>query len=207
MLAVSGLMRSGTSPLAMMLHQMGVTMGSHLRFPTPGNEFAHFEWEDAALADQLVQEIPVGKDKTRPGRVIREYVAARKRGAKGKPWGVKTPFLLPFVADLRAACDDIGEECVLVVTKRHPQAARDSLRQQMSHLSVFHSGGVRPRAFKIQDALEKHWAAAADGAEIFEIDETLGHPRKVARRLAELAGIKIDADVAIRGLRGGASWA
>ena len=205
-MAISGIMRSGTSPLALMLHQMGVSMGSHQRFPAPGNEFSSFEWEDAALADQLVQEVLPSKDPTRPSRVIREYVAARKRGAKGKPWGVKTPFLLPFVAELRAACDEAGEDCVLVVTKRNPREARDSLRRQMSHLSVFERGGVRPHVFNLQDALEKCWDAASDGAEIFEIEETLGHPRKVARRLADLAGVKVDADAAIRGFRGGASW-
>ena len=205
MIAVSGIMRSGTSPLALILHHMGVSMGNYLRFPTPGNDASHFEWEDAALADQLVMEIPTNGDARHelPRRIIHDYVALRKRGAKGQPWGVKTPFLLPFVNELRAVCDELDEECVLVVTKRDPREAKASLRRQMGHLSVFERGGVRPRVFKIQDALVEHWDAAADGAEIFEIDETLGHPRKVARRLAALAGIEVDADAAIRGLRGG----
>jgi hypothetical protein len=184
-----------------MLHQMNVCMGLYQRFPVQ-NEYAHFEWEDAALADALATEIIDPQGKGKPRRIIEEYVRTRKRLSGGKPWGVKTPFLLPFIGHLRDVCEEIDELLVLVLTERKFDETIESLRRQMSHLSKFDHGDVSPRVFKIQDVLAEHWDGVSGNAEIFHVGDTLGYPRKVAKRLALLAGIEADYDLATRGIRG-----
>ena len=201
MIAITGLMRSGTSPLAQILHQSGVTMGTHQRFPMQ-NKWSHFEWEDAALSEPLCSEIDKPKDPDMPRRLIDEYVRVRKRFAKGGPWGVKTPFLLPYLGHLRDTCEEIDEPLAVVLTERKFDETIESLRRQLSHLSKFELGAVRTRMFKIQDVLAEYWQGASGNAEIFHIADTLGYPRKVAERLALLAGVDVDADLAIRGIRG-----
>ena len=156
MLCITGLMRSGTSPLARFAHQMGVTMGTYMRFPLQ-NEWSHFEWEDAALADALVYEIANPGDPDRPREIIDEYVRVRQRAAKGKPWGVKTPFLLPYMGHLRDACREINEELEVALTERRYEDTVRSMRRQLDHLSEFERGGVLPVVMKIQKAISEHW--------------------------------------------------
>ncbi len=201
MIAITGLMRSGTSPLAMFAHQMGVTMGTYLRFPIQGDS-GDFEWEDAALADPLVAEIAEPNDLDRPHRIIDDYVKHRKRVANGKPWGVKTPFLLPFLDHLKSACEEIDEPLVLVLTDRPYADTVRSLRRGMDHLSEYERGGVMPVVFGIQDSISRHWLDASKDAEVFHFSDTIGYPRMAAERLAKLAGVDADLDVAIRGFRG-----
>jgi len=202
MIAVTGLMRSGTSPLAMILHQMGVTMGAYMRFPLH-NEKSHPEWEDADLAESLVMLIVKQHGSDAARRVIDRYVRRRIRVAKGKPWGVKTPFLLPFISDLRSVCEEMGEPFRLAVTHREYSQTITSLRRQVEHLSIYERGGVFPNLIKIQNVLAPYWSNAAEGADVYEFKDTRERPRDVARRLADLAGVDIDVDVAIRGIRGG----
>jgi hypothetical protein len=198
---ITGLMRSGTSPLAQMAHQMGVTMGTYQRFPWH-SEHAHFQWEDAALSEPLADFIVNPGDPDAPRRLIDSYVRIRQRKAKGKPWGVKTPFLLPFVEHLRDVCEEIDEKLTLVLTHREFSETITSIRRQLSHMSEFERGEVAPRVFGIQDELKGHWGAASKGAAIFPLENTLDHPREVAGKLAILAGVKADIDLAVIGIRG-----
>jgi hypothetical protein len=200
-LIVTGLMRSGTSPLAMILHQAGVTMGVHMRFPTH-NKLSHLEWEDAWLADSLLAEILHPREEGRVEADIESYVRTRARGANGKPWGVKTPFLLPFMGALKLACAEADEPLTVVVTNRDYDDTIKSIRRQSEHLSEFERGSVLPRVTGIQEKIAPFWAAACEGAEIFDFKDIQERPRNVAERLAKLAGIKADIDVSIRGIRG-----
>ena len=204
MIAVTGLMRSGTSPLAIMLHQMGVTMGTYLRFPLH-NENAHFEWEDAELADPLLALILKPKEEDTPERVIDYYVRKRIHVMDGKPWGVKTPFLLPFLPELRSVCEDVDEPLSVAITQRDYKDTIGSIRKQVSHLSEFERGGVLPRLVKIQEQLAPYWKSAAEDSTVFDFKETQESPHTVAKRLADLVGIKPDIDVVVRGIRGGIS--
>lgn len=201
LIAVTGLMRSGTSPLAMFLHQMGVSMGTYQRFPTQ-NEWAHFEWEDASLADPLCSILMHPSDRDDPRRFIDSYVRRRARDANGKPWGVKTPFLLPFLDELREVCAEINEDLEIALTEREYGETIKSLRRQSSHLSEFERGGLMPTVFSIQEKLRDCWEAASEGSYLFHVDDTIKYPRMAAERLAKLAGVETDLDMAIRGFRG-----
>ena len=199
---VTGLMRSGTTPLAMMLHQMGVTMGTMTRFPLH-NKHSHFEWEDAELADSLLALIMKPREEDTPERLIDYYVRKRIHEANGKPWGVKTPFLLPFITQLRSVLDKIGDPFTIIVTQRDYKDTIESLRRQTSHLSEFQRGGAFPNLVKIQEHLASYWKDGADGSTIFDFKEAHEYPRMAAKRLAGIAGIDPDIDSAIRGIRGG----
>ena len=185
----------------MFLHQMGVTMGTYQRFPAH-NEWSHFEWEDAVLSEPLCEAIARSESGGDPHGLIDSYVRIRARRAAGKPWGVKTPFLLPFLDSLRTACSGAGEKLTIVLTERDYKETVGSLRRQSSHLSEFDRGSVFPKMLKIQDVLAEHWTGASEDAEVFHLKDTLEYPRMAAKRLANLAGIEADLDKAIRGFRG-----
>ena len=214
MIAVTGLMRSGTTPLAMMLHQSGVTMGVYQRFPLQ-NPASHFEWEDAALADALLRLIVSNGEETEAAalvdsdtknvarEIIVRYVKQRMMLSGGKPWGVKTPFLLPFVHSLRLACEELDEPLTVLLTQREYDQTVESIRRQVRHLDDEMVEVSFVRLTGIQERLASHWYEASEDAEIFDFKETRERPRDVATRLAELAGVSIDVYVATRGIRAG----
>ena len=93
-------------------------------------------------------------------------------------------------------------DVVLILTDREFSETIESLRRQMSHLSEFERGGIAPRVFTIQDTLAEHWLEVSKNAEIFHVKNTLEYPRETAKRLAVLAGVDTDIDLATRGIRG-----
>jgi hypothetical protein len=200
MIAVTGIMRSGTTPLAMMLHQMGVTMGTYTRFPSV-NPRSHFEWEDAALADPLLKRI-AGQEFMSLKGFLRGYIESRKAESGGNLWGAKTPFLLPYISELRVACEHVDEPLTVILTSRDPAQTRQSILEQLDHIETGQRESVLDRLYAIQDRLESHWGDARKSAQVFEFKDTQENPRKVAGRLARVAGINADLDVVTRGIRG-----
>jgi hypothetical protein len=99
---VTGLMRTGTSPISKFLHEMGIPMGTQMRFPLL-NSRAHLEWEDTVLTDTLLKSIIKQED---PSDFIREYIGSREAGN----WGVKSPFLLPYLDIFIEIAESLDEE-------------------------------------------------------------------------------------------------
>ncbi len=197
MIVVTGLMRSGTTPLAKMLHQMGVGMGTFTRFPTH-NKNAHFEWEDAPLADPLLAMLSDSKEEAHVSQLLGAYVASRRTK---EPWGVKTPFLLPYMKQLRRVCRDMDEPLAVAITERDYAETLRSLERQSDHLEGDELQAVREFTIKVQDKLALHWEGVSHHAELFNFKEAQESPLRTSERLAALAGVKHDPATATRGIR------
>ena len=107
---VTGLMRSGTSLVAKQLHLMGVPMGTLMRFPINGQD----DWEDVEFTDMMLARLS-GADLSEKDDFlcrVRQYEQDR-RGPH--TWGVKSPFALAFVEDIREAVED---EVKVILTTR-----------------------------------------------------------------------------------------
>ena len=209
MIVVTGLMRSGTSPLAQMLHQMGVPMGEFQRFPLFGTQH-HFEWEDMALAEPLCQHLFEKKRIEDLQQFLYDYIVNRQvHFAKlratvegvAPTWGVKTPFLLPFLDAFRTvALLATNEPAVVALTVRPFSDTIRSLERQADGVQL------EQRIYDLQQSLEQAmgWIACEHGP--FPIEETHENPRGVAQKLAGLAGLDVlsdaDLDKAVRGVEG-----
>ena len=201
-IVVTGIIRSGTTPLSMMLHNLGVSMGGYMRFPTQ-NPLSHMEWEDAQIADPLMLHMLDEEKALDVEACLEGYIRLRRQQADGEPWGVKTPYLLPFVGELRQACDRLSEKLTLIVTSRDVDAAAESIHRQLSHIPVRKQGASVRQVFCLQKMLRKAWRRGSEGAEIFDHKDTHEQPREVARRLALLAGVEPYIAAAMRGIHEG----
>jgi len=197
-IAVTGLMRSGTTPLAMMLHQMGVSMGKFMCFPIHNNH-PHLEWEDAVFTSVLMNQFE-GDEAVVMEDFLHHYIEGREREAGGEAWGVKTPFMLPYIPQLEKVCEELGVELTLIVTRRNYDDTVVSLHRQMDYLEQ--GSGIRSQVLDFQSSLEKFCVTASFSAEIFEFKDTKERPHMVAQRLASLVGLEIDLDVTLIGIEG-----
>lgn len=198
MIAVTGLMRSGTTPLAMMLHQMGVSMGKFMCFPIHNNH-PHLEWEDAVFTNVLTSQFE-GDETVVVEDFLHQYIEGREQEAAGSAWGVKTPFMLPYIPQLEKVCGELGIKLTLIVTRRDYNDTLVSLHRQMDDIEQ--GSTIRRRLLGSQSSLEKCLATASFNADIFEFKDTKERPHIVAQRLASLVGLKIDLDVTLTGIEG-----
>ena len=172
---VSGLMRSGTSPLSMFLHELGVPMGTQMRFPVSPK--AHLEWEDTVFTDAMYSSLLKNTD---PSEFMREYIGSRERGT----WGVKSPFLLPFVSTFISIAAEFDEEVKFILTKRSYSDTLVSLNTQFGY---FEDESLTKHAKEIQQKLLMHWDIASKKADlIVDIEETWNSPERVKEKLLEL---------------------
>ena len=176
---VTGLMRSGTSFLAEALHKAGVPMGSFMRFPTM-NPLAGFEWEDALLAEPLMAVVT--GDRYEPRQIIGQYIETRGHGT----WGVKTPFLMPFVGMFSEILVSIGMKPHVFITDRDYQETLASIRQQVSHLEGNGKREALERAETIQEVLSSYWREASEGASVFNAKESMENPDSVVARVHDI---------------------
>ncbi len=189
MILVTGLMRSGTTPLAKMLHQMGVCMGTYQRFPSM-NLLSDFEWEDVTLAESLAN-ILSGKSDQDPSEAIDFYLDQRVTSEQGTVWGVKTPFVLPFISEFKEQCEKHGEPLSIILTDRPYDEVMRSVSSQLSHLEEKEFSISHAFCNKVQDLAIKKWLEASEDAHVFHLKETHNNPEVVASRLAEIADIEI----------------
>ena len=197
MIVVTGLIRSGTSPIARMLHQMGVPMGEHMRFPML-SKASHLEWEDSPFSDMLMFAI---KDKWETERV-RGLLAAyikKRTDRHGELWGVKSPYLMPFIGDLQAIADSMGVDMSLVMTHRSHADISKSIRRQVSHLGVEDKAATMEILFGFQSQLKTYIGQWVPDLTI-DIEDTKRSPRDVARKLSHLVGIAFDMEYAVSGI-------
>ena len=193
MIVVTGLMRSGTSPLAQMLHQMGVEMGSFQRFPAQ-TPVSHFEWEDAPLAEPLVRHL-LGLVEVDVPALLRSYILSREG-----QWGVKTPFLLPFLRDFRQIATGLGMQLRVILTDRDYSETVKSLERQTVDLPVEKRQPALKASLKLQGILLKAREDVPQHALVVEHRDIQRDSRAVAAQLAQVAGIEADLDVATRGI-------
>ena len=200
MIVVTGLMRSGTSPLAQMLHQMGIPMGEFMRFPLHSDR-AHLDWEDSVLSDRLVGEIVLGCENDM-SEFFFDYIVRRRTPDSGV-FGVKSPFLIPFMEQFLEAAEAANEPIGVVVTERDYEDTVESIYQQTHHLPFDEQSVCLDIQRRLADDIGR---VIADRK--IQIEDTWAHPRIVAGWLASVAGVDADMDVASRGIgRRGEQWA
>jgi uridine kinase len=123
-IAVTGLMRTGTSAVTEILHtELGVPMGTLMRFPLQ-NDYAHLEWEDEMFSSNLLAHLLT--ESFDIDHFFRDYISSRQ----GEVWGAKSPFLLPYIDEFVEAGEDAGHEVRIVQTAREIDQTIESLKRQ-----------------------------------------------------------------------------
>lgn len=122
---VTGLMRSGTSLIARQLHELGIPMGSKMRFPLMRDN-SQLDWEDVDFTDNCLSAL-IGKIDTRQlERFFYYYIGTRKKKDLD-PWGVKSPFVLPYINLFKDCAKDTVK---IVLTERDVDQTFKSIRRQ-----------------------------------------------------------------------------
>ncbi len=169
--AVTGLMRSGTSFLARSLHRLGIKMGNEMHFPVGASDP---DWEDVPFTDTLAKALVDGR--TDVTRFLREYIEQRGPGT----WGVKSPFLLPFVEQLRWVG---GSGVRILLTKRPLREACASLERQLEGAPQADKERIRGMQMELDEA----WLVGQSCADaVFECAESRLYPDRVRERLRVL---------------------
>src|SRR3990172_3947832 len=122
---VTGLMRTGTSLVAKQLHELGIPMGTVMRFPLL-RENAQLDWEDADFTDKCLATL---KGDIRKAR-LRVFFNSYLRRRSGEVWGVKSPFLYPYVELFKTEAASLGKTVKVVMTTRPVHATFESIRNQ-----------------------------------------------------------------------------
>jgi hypothetical protein len=214
-IVVTGLMRSGTTPLARMLHQGGVPMGESMMLPAPGSP-QHVEWEDLQiqtyLRDRLMNDEGVQQFQLR--YYIRQRQHTHRKLLKQydtvlEDWGFKTPFAAPFMAAIEEAAHSEGDSVFWVVAEREIGETLKSIEKQMKRVK-------QPIRRKAHEIVEKIQGELQRGLEKWDgprycIEETWVNPARVWARLTDelaLDGLSDgSAERAIRGIGRDERWA
>jgi hypothetical protein len=131
---VTGLMRSGTSVIAQHLHELGIPMGTEMRFPTTAKN--HLEWEDTRFTDACFKQlIKKHQDSGQIGAFFREYIPSRE----GESWGCKSPFALPYANTFKIAAERLGHEVKIITTYRPTYDTIHSLRELTEDDDLFYT--------------------------------------------------------------------
>lgn len=165
---VTGLMRTGTSLLSKQLHLMGVPMGTEMRFPINGQE----DWEDVIFTDKMLARLD-GRDSTNKKEFIRWLRQYEKARNVVKNWGVKSPFALPFIEDIRKAF--CGELKVILTSRNEADMYASLYRQPVDKL----------RLLDLQNQLQTALANVKFDL-IIDITESWNNPEAVKIKLQEL---------------------
>jgi len=193
---VVGRMRSGTSAVGEVLHQMGCLMGTWFTAPIPPNWRS--DWEDKDLNDIVFMRAPFGTDKPAgvPNQKVYEdfspYLEKRKahidtlakvRGWRAPCYGVKQPFLLFFLPQFVEAVKRVGLE-PMVIYSRRPDWQVDGSADLTTNLK---KGGPESQAAltKIMDTYEPDYSV--------EYDALIADPDTEVRNLARVVGIDEEA--------------
>ena len=152
MLAVTGLIHGGTSPLARIAHQVGCLMGESMMFPIGGD----CEWEDRAFSQRLIHlQMEIHWTGTRKWRskapspskmkpFFREYIGYRRAHLHQQQelfqpllcqtWGVKSPLLCLYKDVLAEVCSEMGEELIWAAPLRPIEEVNESLNHEAIRL-------------------------------------------------------------------------
>lgn len=190
-LTITGPMRSGTSRVARIAHQLGISMGTQMRLPPPGTALDP-EYEDQPLADALATFALRG---VLDEALLEGYRRVRQEEAKGSRWGFKSPLLLLcWSAWIRSVAQGSSEPPVVILCTREAPSCRESLvRASRSETELRALLGIQAR---ILQAL-----AEREGAGDLRIPFGMS-PREIAAQIAHRMEIPDpDLDLAILGVR------
>ncbi len=170
---VTGAMRTGTSLASRQLHRMGIPMGTVMRFPSP-RENGQEDWEDVWFTDLMLNHMAEldDQDETDFRLDIKDYIESR---LGPEVWGMKSPFALPYIEDIRTVCASLDQELRVVLTTRNIDEAYASLATQ-----------TRVRSIKaLQDKLVTFLLYANTDLEI-AIEDSWHDPDSVKQKLSAL---------------------
>lgn len=169
---VTGPIRSGTSVLSRILHQMGVNMGEKFVSPPPGSGFP-MEFEEYDLAKYLTTSV-LG-EATVEDSWFSDY--AIKRFNEGcTVWGFKSPFTafhLDRIRDLYSRIDTV----VVIKVTRDPLMTATSLKRDVSHL------GLDPDYFCTMNNEIRKACANISSDMTFDYEDLVGDPQQVANMI------------------------
>jgi len=188
MIIVTGLMRSGTSGVSRILHQMGVDMGRLMASPIPGTLNA--DWEEWEISRYLMQNTP-------DYEYLLDYCQRRQKAKWGKHWGFKSPFALKCLDMLEGIAEEIDEELFIIKTEREIDETFKSL-QEKSTLPVFKD---IPEFYERMENWQKELITLECQSDItVNINDLWREPAKVALKLNEYLQIDYNESIAINGL-------
>lgn len=157
-------------------------MGTQMRFPEH-NPKAHLEWEDTEFTDRLLNAILIGEPSNsfELRSFFRQYITNRT----GNLWGVKTPFLLPYLKLFKELAEAIGYEVKTILTYREENETFKSIEEQCSHKPDM-LDLVKGIQYKlITSRIERQ----DDGDLVVDIKDTWNNPDKVKGSLKRLIGV------------------
>jgi len=147
-------------------------MGTTMRFPLP-TEVCQEDWEDIEFTDLMLARL-TGKIADSWFKVqIREYVEKR---SVVPVWGVKSPFLLPYVTLFKEAVDD---EVRVIQTRRDIADTFDSMERQL----------INPAELSTVMDLQHMLIPALDNVQpdlVIDIEESWASPDIVKSKLQAL---------------------
>lgn len=119
-------MRTGTSLVSKQLHELGVPMGTTMRFPL-ARENTQLDWEDIEFTDKCLATLK--GTSVRGARLkifFNQYIRRRGTGL----WGVKSPFLSPYIEMFKEEANHLGHKVKVILTTRDTDDTFDSIRRQ-----------------------------------------------------------------------------
>jgi hypothetical protein len=164
-------MRTGTSLIARQLHELGCPMGTQMRFPLM-RENAQLDWEDVELTDKALAAVRGTLKKARLKVFFNQYI--RRRSQDSEFWGVKSPFLLPYVDLFKAEAAALDKIVKVILTTRDVKETFKSIKRQTQ----------LDEPIQIQKILMTYPEPKADL--IIEIEESWNSPETVKQKLMEL---------------------
>lgn len=190
MLTITGPMRSGTSIVARIAHQLGICMGTAMRIPPPGSGLDP-EFEDIVLADELARDA-MGLGKLYWYQ-LKDYIERRPFNSSG-PWGFKSPLLALYWSEWLEAAEACGESVVTV------RCARSFEEMEASLVSAARNEQERNALLALQCRIYKHLSPVLGYSSAVISFGT--PPQQIAEKLASLMGIEhYDPEIAVRGIR------
>lgn len=188
MLTVVGPMRTGTSRVARIANQLGISMGTLMAIPPP-NMPVDPEYEDWPLASLLVKRALREEWNWPEASSMFSYYIERRRRENRFPWGFKSPLLLFWWDEWVRAMVDMEEPLTTVVCKRINGNAYDS---------ILRSAPGMPYLIRWQGTMIDKVSSVRRDLEV----DFGGDPSVVAGSIAVLMGIKEpNLDAAVKGIR------
>ncbi len=193
MIVVLGGVRSGSSVVARMLHNLGVVMGSAQAFPLPG--MWHDDFEDFAIARGTTEAFTTGR--MPKVRWFEEYIDSRLGHCEAmrglypehiQGCGVKGQLLGLYYDQMRRAADRSGTRLRLVVAVREPEDVEASIARVSAEVRA----DARQAWFEQMCAMNERIVQAINGLEStvrVRFAERKADPKATAERLCARLGL------------------
>lgn len=185
-LVVSGLIGSGTSLLAQLAHESGVTMGAVMDFPLYG---VQPEWEDRdfshtlstwALSGEAAD--PVFLETYFEDRRVQQGRFAARFSRLGP--GVKSPLALVYREAIDEASKRAGVELQWILTERAPEDCWQAILRKVAGMGV-HTAYRDALRFQLWALQEKVKESFPIGFDRIPFETLLQEPEKVKRHISE----------------------